>query len=107
MMAEKDGWRVLSDDPVMGIREMFFYDPTTDTSYIKTQHYRLEAVIDKARAERNASTNKRWGDLAKVGTVPLNIWQDQLAEATKQKDSKYIRRWLTEHDKFRTRDGRL
>jgi len=107
MMDMKDGWRLLSDDPIMGIRELFHYDPTTDTTYIKTQHYRIEALIDQARLERNASTNTRWGELAKVGTVPMNIWQAELAEATKQRDRKYIARWLTDHDKFRTRDGRL
>jgi hypothetical protein len=105
-MSDTD-WRVLSDDPQAGIRELFKYNPESDTFTIKTQHYMVQAVMDNARIERNANTNARWGEMAKIGSVPINIWQNELAEAQKQKDDKYIKRWFTDNDKFRTRDGRL
>lgn len=78
-----------------------------------TETFRTDVVVDRI-AELNAQhrnlAEKGWkGDYHMVASVPVNIFWDQLAEATRQGDEKYLSKWMNDSDNgaWRTRYGRI
>lgn len=76
---------------------------------IRTEMRVLKALLDANADERAATHGTKWGDTALIGRVPLNIFYDELHEAVRVGDDKYINKWLNDpdHAAFRTREGRL
>lgn len=102
----RDGdWVLFDHDPATG-RTVWLRDNGDGTTTAKTD-YPHTAVIDDNTALRNA-LNAGWkGDYHRVASVPLNIFHDQIAEAAKQGDNRYLSRWLNDSDNraWRTKDG--
>lgn len=52
--------------------------------------YPVEDTIDINAAQRNMAQKGWAGDYHHVASIPLNVYYDQLAEASRQKDDKFI-----------------
>ena len=100
-------WVLFSEDPMTGQR-VWTCDLGTHIA-VKREFLASEALFDRNRELANDSTGKRWGDGQVAASIPLNVYFEHLAEARKNNDSKYIRRWLndSDHRKFRTFEGKL
>lgn len=105
----RDGeWRLLSDDPAVGIRKWYMM-LDNGNQVIKTEYYAWEAVKAANKADYNASLGKRWGEGQRTASIPLPMFYKFLGEASRQKDEKYISRWLNDpdHRAFRTFHGKV
>ena len=71
--------------------------------------YAVDDTIEANRDMRNAAQKGWQGDWHKVASVPLNIFHDKLAEASRQDDERFIDRWLNDSDNraWRTKEGRV
>lgn len=69
--------------------------------------YPVQATIDTNTAQRNLSQDNWAGDIHQIASIPLNVYYDQLAEATKQDDQAFISKWLNDSDNraWRTKGG--
>jgi len=106
-MVIKDGnWELLEHDHRTGRTVWVWFDG-------EKTHYRTDYPVDnilKDNATAKAEmAGQRWGDGKRVASIPLNVFHDQLAEASKQDDDKYLSKWLNDSDnaKFRTFGGRV
>jgi hypothetical protein len=81
-----------------------------DRIVVRTEHLTSEALLADNQRGFNESAGQRWGDGKVVGSVPMNLYfQSGLAEASKQQDIKFIRRWWDDpdHRKFRKFKGTI
>lgn len=71
--------------------------------------YAVDDTLEANRDMRNVASAGWKGDWHKVASIPLNVFHDQLAEASRQDDSKFIDRWLNDANNraYRTKDGKL
>ena len=71
--------------------------------------YMVDDTIDTNTAQRNLAQPGWAGDYHHVASIPLNVYYDQLAEASRQGDDKYLSKWLndSDHRAWRTKDGRI
>lgn len=78
-----------------------------------TTTYRTDYAVDdtlEANRDMRAAAGAGWkGDWHKIASIPLNVYWDQLAEASKQDDGKFISKWLNDSDNaaYRTKEGRV
>jgi hypothetical protein len=81
-----------------------------DRIIAKTEHKGTEKLIEDNQRALNESAGQRWGDGKVVGSVPMNLYfSSGLAEANKQRDTRFIRRWWDnpDHAKFRKFKGTI
>lgn len=71
--------------------------------------YEVQATVDANQAQRNMSQRGWAGDYHHVASIPQNVYWDQIAEASKENDQKYLSKWLNDSDNraWRTKDGTL
>lgn len=71
--------------------------------------YPVDTTIDVNTAQRNLARPDWRGDYHLVASIPPNIYHEQLHEAQRQKDDKFISRWLNDSDNaaWRTKEGRV
>ena len=71
--------------------------------------YAVDHTLEANRDMRNAAEKGWKGDWHRVASIPLNVFHDRLAEASRQGDDAYISRFLNDSDNlaFRTRGGRV
>lgn len=100
-------WTLFDHDPVTG-RTVWLRDNGDGTMTARTD-YPHDALIDENTAFRNAVSGGWKGDYHRVASVPLNIFHDQLAEASKQGDDRYLSKWLNDADNaaWRTKAGKV
>jgi hypothetical protein len=69
----------------------------------------VDNILERNERLRNETAGERWGNGQKVASIPIHIWQRELAEAQREGDDKYVNRWLndSDHRKFRTKDGKV
>lgn len=78
-----------------------------------SQTFRTDYAVDdtiEANRDMRSAAEKGWkGDWHRVASIPLNVFHDRLAEASRQGDDAYISRFLNDSDNlaFRTRGGRV
>lgn len=110
--ANPGDWVLISDDGNVRRWELDMGDHVIG----KTEYLNISRLFDRNAHEYNESQGKRWSDTAvgqigsKIGSVPMNIYfQSGLAEANRQRDKSFIKRWWEDPDnrKFRTREGRI
>jgi hypothetical protein len=78
--------------------------------YRKTECKGTEQMLEDNRREYNESDGKRWGDGKSVARIPMNVlFQSGWAEATKQGDVTWKKKFLNDPDnrKFRIWKGRV
>lgn len=103
---DENGWELVSHDEKMGRTVWGYYDG-------QRQHYRTDYRVDNVVSDNRAAQadvrGKRWGEWERTASIPLNIYYDQLAEAQKEGDDKYVSRWLNDGDNaaFRIKEGRV
>ena len=103
----KDGnWELMEHDPKTG--RMVWMLRQDDKTIFRTD-YPVNAIIDENQRRFNASLNKRYGDGQVVASIPLNVYNEKLAEAQSQGDDDYISKFLNDRDnsKLRTFHGKL
>jgi hypothetical protein len=69
----------------------------------------VDDILERNTRLRNELVGERWGDGKRVASIPIHIWQRELAEAQREGDEKHVRKWLNDpdHRAFRTKDGKL
>lgn len=107
-MIIRDGeWTLFDSDIQLG--RFVWVRTNDDGSQTFRTDYRVDPTVEINQAQRNMA-NKGWaGDYHHVASIPLNVFHDQLAEASKQGDKRYISKWLndSDHRAWRTKDGVL
>ncbi len=79
-----------------------------DHVIMKTEAKGTEKLLDEASAIRSLKSGQRWGDGQVVGRIPLNLYyKSGMAEASRQRDIKFQRKFYREHPKLKTFDGDL
>lgn len=97
---------VIYDDPVLGIRKTAYKIDEKHTA-IKTEYYMVDQLLDANAQDRANQAGTNWGEGKIIGRVPFHLLHDKengLMKAFEQKDDDYIRRYLNENSKFKTRD---
>lgn len=108
MAVIRDGdWRLYDYDYQTGRSQWIMHNP--DGSFTMRTDYPVDKLIEQNRMELNESNGKRWGDGRRVASIPLNIYHEQLAEASHQQDDQYLSKWLndSDHRAFRTFEGKV
>ena len=98
--------RLLSYDPYTGIKRTFEYDHSDDTFSIITEQDWDDIGEANQQARNDAPT--RWGDMAKVASIPLTVYYDLIKKGIIH-DQAALKKWLNdpENQVFRTRGGRV
>lgn len=107
-MIIRDGdWTLFSSDIKRGKFTWVMHHP--DGSQTFRTDYRADDTIEANTAMRSALDPGWKGDYHKVASVPLNVYWDQLADAVKQDDDRFISKWLndSDHSKWRSKEGRV
>lgn len=99
-------WRLFSYDPVTG-RRVWHLD--MGDHIIQRTETPVDEIISQNAEDYSNSLSRSWGDGQRVASIPLDVFYSELAEAVKQDDQRYLRRWLNDadHSKFRTFKGRV
>jgi hypothetical protein len=74
----------------------------------KTEFENADGVLAEAEKYRNANAGKRWGDGQVVGSIPMNLYYASgMAEASRQRDTKFQRKFYRDHPKLKKFEGDL
>lgn len=98
-------WKILSTDPDGTVT--YFMD--IGNAWVVKTETPVDDLIELNREEFNDSLGQRFGDGKVVARLPLNLFFDKLAEPMKQRDRKFIKRFLNDssHAAFRTFKGNI
>ena len=105
MKIEHEGWTLYDYDMKLG-RQVWSRRNDDGSTTFRTD-YEVQPAIDQNTAQRNIAQSGWKGDYHQIASVPLNIYYDQLAQASQQNDEKYISKWLNSSDNraWRTKEG--
>lgn len=80
-----------------------------DGSMTYRTDYAVDDTIEANKSMRNSVESGFKGDWHKVASIPLGVYYDKLAEASRQDDTAYVRKFLNDSDNraWRTKDGNL
>jgi hypothetical protein len=109
-MVPKPGeWTFFDDDPMTGMRQEFMYDAETGKCHIKTVYTATDDLLSQNSAEQVDGLNQKWGEFRKVASVPINIASRELWQAVRERDERFLSKWLNDpdHSRFRTFRGRV
>ena len=101
------GWFVVSDDGVVCKSARFNADGSLT---VRQELYATEALLAQIAADRAAVAGKPWDTGQRIGTIPLPLYYSSgLAEANKQRDKPFIKRFWEDpdHKHLRIKEGRL
>ena len=102
--------RQLDYDSATGITQWFHYDEITGDIGLQTQQD-VTAVIEGTKGAFNPVDERAsWkGDVHKVASIPMVIYNELAKISNNFKDQPAIRKWLNNPDNrvFRTRPGRV
>lgn len=99
------GWVLVSEN---AWSRRWEYDNGDGTVFAKTEYLHTEKMLDDIAAVRNNNAGKRWGDGQVVGSIPLNLYYSSgMAEASRQRDTHFIRKFYRDHPKLKKFDGDL
>lgn len=105
-------WRrkKLDYDPVLK-RMTWFYHDDDDAKIKIVEEWDINDILEDNKA-MYAATDERagWkGDMHRIGSIPLSIWQDVYKKTGGGKDRKAVKKWVNDSDNraFLTRPVRL
>jgi hypothetical protein len=100
--------RLLSKDPDSGVSQWYVSDPTQGTFRLVTEQEVTPILEDSKAQYNNTDARAKWGEWAKVATIPLSILHDLKKKGVADDPAK-MKRWLNDPDNryFRTRPGRV
>lgn len=107
-MRYRDGdWELFDYDIQTGRQVWSTTNPDGSTTF--RTDYPVDATIDLNTAQRNMAQPGWSGDYHHVASVPLNVYYEQLAQASKEGDDRYLSKWLndSDHSAWRTKEGRV
>jgi len=64
---------------------------------VKIRTFDAEPLLAQAHAERTATAGQRWGEMRKVGTIPMAIYAKALEIKEQTERTKFIRTWLQQN----------
>ena len=104
---DENGFFLFDHDEKLG-RTVWARTNDDGTTTFRTD-YRVDPTMDANTAMRNMASPGWKGDWHKVASIPLNIYHDQIAEATRQDDMRYLSKWLNDSDNraWRTKEGTI
>lgn len=107
-MKIKDGDWTLFDYDIQTGRQVWVINNPDGSQTFRTD-YPVQATVDTNTAQRNLAQSGWAGDYHHIASIPLNVYYDQLAEASQQGDDKYISQWLNDSSNaaWRTKEGRV
>lgn len=107
-------WQLLSVDPLTGVRKWISAEalPGTTTFVVKTETpiAHTQALLSSNRDAFNSSLGKRWGEGQVAWRMPMEeYFRSGMAEAKKQEDTKWVKRFVNDidHRAFRTFRGKV
>ena len=99
------GWRLVEDNEFFTRYEADLGDGKTIR---RTEQKHTDVMLDQIHEAAMNWQNRRWGDGAVVGRVPLNLYYSSgLAEASRQRDKKFVAKFWNDldHRKLRIKGG--
>lgn len=103
---DENGFELVDHDFQTG-RSVWMAEADGKTVY--RTDYPVQRIMDDNAAAQADLAGKPFGDWSLIASVPLNTYYDQVAEAHKEGDEKYVSRWLNDGDNaaFRVKGGRV
>jgi hypothetical protein len=99
------GWKLFSANELSRVYE---YDNGDGTVVHCRQWLQSDKMLGAIAEQRANNAGKKFGDGQVVGRVPMNLYYSSgMAEASKQQDLAWIRRFYRDHPKLKTFDGDL
>lgn len=74
---------------------------------VKIKTFDATDIIERAKAMRNETAGQRWGEMRKVGELPMAIYSQALTISNQEERTKFIRKYLRENQAFVTFDRYL
>lgn len=107
MMIRDGDWVLFDYDPKLKRQVWYLQNPDGSTTW--RTDYEVDPTIEANKAQRNMAQSGWAGDYHQIASIPLNVYYDQLAEASKQQDDKYLSKWLNDGSNraWRTKEGRV
>lgn len=63
---------------------------------VKKQTFDAQPFIEQAARERAATEGQRWGEMRKVGSIPMAVYAHALTIPDSRERKKYVLNWLKE-----------
>lgn len=107
-MRIKDGdWHLVSHD--LQLKRTVWARGNGDGTTTYRTDYHIDDTLEANKAMQNTLDPGWKGDWHKVASIPVGIFHDKLAEATRQDDWKYVSKFLNDVDNrlFRAKLGRV
>lgn len=101
------GWQMVEDNEYFTRYEADLGDGRV---MVRTEQKNTPAMLDDIHQAHMNWQGKRWGDGAVIGRVPLNLYYSSgLAEASRQRDKKFIARFWDnlDHRRLRIKSGSI
>lgn len=107
-MIIRDGDWTLFDSDIKAGRYVWVTTNDDGSQTFRTD-YTVDPLIETNTAQRNLARGDWAGDYHHIASIPLNIFHDELAEASREGDQRFMSRWLNDSDNraWRTKDGRV
>lgn len=107
MMIRDGDWVLFDYDPKLKRQVWYLQNPDGSTTW--RTDYEVDQTIEANKAQRNMAQPGWGGDYHKIASIPLNVYYEQLAEASRQQDDKYLSKWLNDSSNmaWRTKEGRV
>ena len=105
-MRIRDGdWELFSYDQQTGRQVWEIRNPDGSTTH--RTDYPVQPTVDINQAQRNLGQSNWKGDYHQIASIPLNVFYDQLGQASREGDDKHISKWLNDSDNraWRTKEG--
>ncbi len=105
-MLVRDGDWTLFDYDIPSGRQVWRMENPDGSSTYRTD-YPVKASVDMNTAQRNLAQNGWAGDYHQIASIPLNVYYDQIGQAAREGDDKYLSKWLNDSDNraWRTKSG--
>ena len=104
--ANSGKWVLTEDTPLFRT-----YECTEDgVTTIRREWKDTDKLLDLAAQERSDNAGKNWGEGRIIGRTPMNLYYASgLAEAARQRDDKFIKRFWnsSDHKHLRTFEGEI
>lgn len=100
-------WYLVDHNAKLG-RTVWALDNGDGSTTYRTD-YQVDPTVEINKAQRNLAQPDWKGDYHHIASIPVNMFWDQLAEASRQGDDKYLSKWLNDSDNraWRTKEGRV
>lgn len=97
--------RIFDTDPLTGITR-YWHVKSDGEFVIETQQQVSDISEANKRSFANTDTKAKYGDMAKVASIPLNVYYELKRQGIVD-DPKAMKKWLNDPDNrvFRTRGG--